>query len=195
MAVKTLIDVEKLLVWTYQRQRADDVVSAVGGSSLAAHAKAQSWGMGGGGGGATTDIHPDALLVHGVVRQLSKLHCGLVIMHARTGGRPDWLPGATFKLVAALNGKGKPMMDRDPVTHRFNLCYLKYHFDREARIFDPANIAVARLTYLHWAEGVTIVAGRLAEMEMRDFIVAEAAFPLKPWEADGNKPVDTARKT
>jgi hypothetical protein len=186
--VKTAIDVEKLLIWAYQMQRVDEVVShAAALSTQRRSVKAQSW-EGGGGGGGSTDVHPDALTAHNAV--IACTHGqpqarGLVIVNARTGSRPDWMPGAKPRLGPVLNGKGQPETILDPVQRRPIACIVRHYLALES-------IELARVSYLLWAETLCAIAVYLDDTDgLIEHRLKVVDLPAKPWESG----LDIATKT
>ncbi len=193
MAVRQEIDIEKLLVWAYQRQRVVEMISAASSNSLSRTARAGGWSMGGGGGGysggiAATPAHPDAMLVHEAVCQLPDRDMrGLVIRHAKAGSRPDWMPNARPKLGAVINGKGQPEVILDPPKYRYGYCPVREYVS-------AVGIDLARVQYATWLEGVATVALILVEgFELGEFIPLPPKAVAQPWM--GQTHLDAGSKT
>src|SRR4029077_5646996 len=109
------ITTEELLIWTYQRQRADMVIRTGAGlyeqermaSGLEAHgsspdgcvAVARNAAIGAtiGGSMAPGAVHPDAETVHEQLERLGDMARFLLLDYGRTGMAPDWLPGARIE--------------------------------------------------------------------------------------------------
>jgi len=190
-------EVERLLTWAYRTEAIDDVVSAAGSSFAPMAVKAAGFSFGGGGGGgfgAAVRVNEKALLVHNVVLRLRgwPMRLGLVVMHAKTGSRPDWLPKARLGYSPCLDRNGKKLLDRDPVSHRATLCHITHRHQPAAGIYHPSVIDQARVTYLYWAEGLIQVASWLMD---EGLVNAMPDVPLKPWSDDLEMVLDTAQKT
>lgn len=127
--MKEVIDIEKLLHWTYQRQKAH-ILSAKGVGLHKIEAEAGGYevrNISGDGCAAVEwfsqlgtqvdakgrdrgDIHPDAEAVHEAVCLFKPVDRIQVINYALSGRRPDPMNGAKPELSPVLNGKGKPAM-------------------------------------------------------------------------------------
>lgn len=195
------MDVEKLLIWTYQDQAADAIVGRYagtaapmigGGSNAAMIANHISLGcrvdVSRGGArwaaGVACDIDPDAEAVHEYVRCLPPALIGLVISHAKGGTRPDWMPGAQPRPVAVYRKKDRPQMVYwDTKKNRPAYCILAY--DPE-----PAHIAFMREVWMTWWDALASIAddldGRLKRKVLRP------QFPREPWLV--RNPVDKGVK-
>ncbi len=109
------IRIEELLLWTYQRQKADLVIERGVGlfpqekdadgifyrmiSGDGTYQIHRNYELGiklEGCGFPTCEIHPDAEMVHELIKTKSFTHLerGLLIEFGKTGLMPDWMPGA-----------------------------------------------------------------------------------------------------
>ncbi|SLN77568.1 hypothetical protein OCH7691_04462 [Oceanibacterium hippocampi] len=195
--VKTAVDIEDLVIWTYQAQRAD-VIEGWSDS------REGDWLAGGnrtieavlierGAIGCEIDtspvpassrLHPDAEAIHEAVTGLgSRIEIGLLIQHGRAGTRPDWLPAARTRIV--------PAEMRWSRRHREYRPRIEYDRNRNpvccpVRIVDhPQKIEAARTVYAIWREALADLAEvfRLHPARLRDHAVAGPRAPARPWEA------------
>ena len=188
---KTVLDIERLLHWVYQEQRADDVDAAtvarpgaVGSNCRALMRHAALGTAIDGGGYAANDLHPDAEAAHAAVLSLPPLELGLVVEFARSGLRPDWLEDETVRPVKVLNRDGQPAMEYwDDRCRNPAFCLLRY--DPE-----PAHVEFVRGVYITWWDALARLGERLEDLE--SYRVVGPDFPREPWL---NNRVDTADKT
>jgi len=127
--VKEVIEIEKLLHWTYQRQKAHILATkGVGLHKIEARAGGYDVRDISGDGCAAVewfghlgvqvdakgrdrgDIHPDAEAVHEAVSLFKAVDRAQVIEYALSGCRPDPMDGIKPEIAPMLNGKGKPAM-------------------------------------------------------------------------------------
>lgn len=146
MTVRTSIDVEKLLWWAYVRQ----CVLASEASGLdRRHGQSDGglWGVRG-----RSRPHADAFAVH----RAAQGH-PLVIRHALSMSRPDWLPDL-------------PVIEQP---------------HPNVTIDNGERLDYARQVYADWWDGLEAVAGRLrSEPEaLQLWAVTGPAAPFKPWFA------------
>lgn len=96
--MKQEIDIEELLRWTYQDQRADVVLNDptlydMGRTTISATAvvmeRLKQKGMIDNHGTKGVILHPDAESVHEEVLKLNQEAMGIVVHHAKTSSRPD----------------------------------------------------------------------------------------------------------
>lgn len=188
MAAKRDMDIEALLYWAYHDQLVDLIVK---GAGMAARARGYGEACSfihdyvDAGAIAAQEVHPDAEAVHGAVRALwpkdrkiAREAYGLVVHHARTGGRPDWMPGARPRLRWVDQGNGKPTVIRDR-NGRPVYCPLEYLLTEE-------NIAFARSRYAVWWYSLETLAGALARPGvLRDHRPTGFKAPFEPWSASG----------
>lgn len=198
---KRAVDVEELLRWTYEDQKADVVeCRGVGLHYIEAAADGvipQNVSRDGSyqiemmavlgcpsdrAGGWNCALHPDAEATHAAVLELFAEGRGaaaaLVTQYARIGGRPDWIPaGAVFKPV--LNHRGKPMKIYDASNNAIG-CRVRCHNP-------PEIVALARRQYRLWWNGLERTAARLAKTPnlLRKHRVTGPAAPALPWAARG----------
>jgi len=187
------IDIERLLVWTYQDQAADAVARRGGMYILAGHrdsvaAVAARGALGcriqGGGpfGYSANDLHPDAETVHDTVKGLPADRIGLVISHAKGGTRPDWMPDARPKAVPVLRGNGKPRVEYGP-DKRPSYCPVRFEPD-------PGHVAFLRGVWRTWWDALAVLAGKLdGELGRK---VLGPPFPREPWMVENS--IDAAEK-
>ena len=108
MAMKQ-IDIEDLLVWTYQNQCADKLrLQSFSQASAMDSCRRLELAAVDGGTNVGHECHPDAEAVHFAVLRLSKVQQALVIGNAKNGTRPDCLAGAKLVMAAAVNSQGNP---------------------------------------------------------------------------------------
>lgn len=207
MTVKTIIDVETLLRWTYQVQRADVIIGA-GVGLYEGEALADGVGGGGsmdsitrlrraailgvkvdGGGFGSGALHPDAEAVHGAVTRLiaDDRGAGLLVQEfAIAGLRPDWREGARPRWEPC-HSRQKPNGEWTPI----------YQYNAKAgignrpwfcplRLVDhPESIAFARRSYDTWRFGLVILAGVFQANRSRlcAYIVTGPRVAATPWKA------------
>lgn len=189
------LDIEDLLIWTYQKQlagliegggvglheaerRADGIEWA--GSSADGVAAVQRIAVLGcrvdGGGYSHGDVHPDAETVNTAVTLLGDdLDIGLVIMFATSGRRPEWFPGKKAEKVVERDAKGRPVPLRDPR----NGHVIKGKF-RERWTIRPEVLDNARLLYTRWRDALAVLAKAL-QGRLSEHVVHGPAAPAKPW--------------
>ena len=212
MTVKTIIDVEALVSWTYQVQCADVVI----GSGVGLY-QGEAWvdGVGGhgghvgygfdscanvrraailgckvdGGGFNAGDLHPDAEAVHDAVMALiaDDRNPGLLVLQLGIAGcRPDWREGAEPRWEPCET-RQRPDGTRVPV----------YTYNRDAGIGnrpwlcpmrfidDPVSIDWARRVYDAWWRGLVALAGAFTANRERlsAHTVTGPAVAAAPWKA------------
>ncbi|CUW39686.1 conserved protein of unknown function [Magnetospirillum sp. XM-1] len=184
--MKTVIDIERLLHWTYQAQAADAVTKRVvrglwpSGYGSMLNAVVQQGLLGvridcSGPGLCPDDLHPDAEAVHDAVRSLPALQVGLVIEYAKSGLRPDWMEGEEPAYRPILRSNGKPKMEYwDREQKRPAYCCVEL-------VPDPESIAFARAMYEEWWDALATLAAKLDDLE--DHMVTGPGFDRNPWMA------------
>ncbi|MFN3077187.1 MAG: hypothetical protein ABT940_09965 [Alphaproteobacteria bacterium] len=156
--VKQVLDIEALLHWTYQKQKAhkmgvglnvgERVASGLEwqrASACGCVAMERQAALGvsiGGSGFRVSVVHPDAEAVHAVVSRLPASERSLVIEHALAGTRPDWMPGAKPILRPMRNGRGGVMMIYDRSKNAVG-CRVEF-------VLGPETIAYHRAQYAAW---------------------------------------------
>lgn len=167
-------DVERLLIWAYQKQRvhmagrgegegiASLFMGAGNGAAMDAYLSlgccidTPDAGTRLAAGSTTNYADPVAEAVHACV--LGVRDRGLVIQHAQAASRPDWMPGVVIRCVPVLNKRGKPTMEYANVEKSRPLyCYYTWTPCR------PEHLALARGLWVAWwdaVETVRIVLGR-----------------------------------
>ncbi|MEQ8345067.1 MAG: hypothetical protein RIB84_23835 [Sneathiellaceae bacterium] len=186
------MDIEELLRWTYQVQRAHvtdrSAVARTGwGPSMLAAAmeRAQLGCAIDGGGYAPAVTHPDADLVHEAVQlTCDNSEMGLVIQHAAAGDRPD-------------DGSG--------IELRAKLAYVEYDRSRNAKVSwlrwtgTDSEREFARSVYRHWWGAVSRVAADFRRKpRLRGHLVTGFAASPEPWAGPGltqTKKLDTVSST
>ena len=187
-----------MLIWAYRDQRADLLFGrGVGLSDLerrAAGLPVQSISGDGcavierdaligcridGGGQAALRIHADAEAVHEEVLALeSRIERAAVIESAKTGERPDWMPGARAYmapvLVAAGKLAGEPARLYDKNRNWIG-CRVTVGLSREA-------IDTRRALYKAWHCALVKLAGRLDGRRLLKHQMVGPRAPARPWE-------------
>lgn len=192
--VRQVVDIERLVVWTYQQQAADRVVarqggrfypSGGGGDSVAAVARRMSLGVSIDCAGSVAydagHLHPDADMVHARVVRFPSLVAGMIIRHGRAGTRPDWEEGGV-RLRPILRGNGKPRI----VYHDTGGRYPAYC----PVVADPCadHVEFARGQYVAWWDGLNALAADLDGL-LRDHVVTPPNTPRTPWTLDSREKV------
>lgn len=165
MDALSTVTIERLLVWCYQDQQADTMANrgiwmpAGGKDSSVAVMDRLSVGCAVDCSGSVMydagHLHPDADLAHAVVRTLPGRQIGLVIMHAKGGTRPDWMPGAQPRPIMVKRHNGKPVMvyaDKE----RRNPAWCLLDYDPT-----PAHLAFMRGVWTVWWDALAILVTRL----------------------------------
>lgn len=156
------ITVDNLVIWTYQRQKADLIVER--GVGLLPHEKDADGifykNISGDGtyqvhrnaelgtridcfGFPSAEIHPDAELVHELIKAKSFTHLerGLLIDYGKTALVPDCLIGAKPEIRPVFRKNGKPKMiyaDRDrtkPIACEIEIVMSQDHIEFKRRIY------------------------------------------------------------
>ncbi|MEQ9449729.1 MAG: hypothetical protein RLN70_12630, partial [Rhodospirillaceae bacterium] len=162
------IDVEVLLHWTYQKQKADLVmehgaglnrferIAQFGGSDSSPMADSCALVADGCHErvGASYDLHPDAEAVHTRVQKLSGDMRAVVVPCAKTGLRPNWAEGLRPRLEPLRRGDGRPTVVMCSKSRRPSYCpvQVKDH---------PEYILARRNEYLRWWETLAWLAWSL----------------------------------
>lgn len=188
VTVRQVMDIERLVVWTYQQQAADRVVArqggryypSSGGDSAAAVARRMSIGVAVDcAGSAAYDaghLHPDADLVHAHVVGFPSLVAGMIIRHGRAGTRPDWEEEGV-QLRPILRGNGKPkIVYHDTAGRQPAYCPV---------VADPCHehVDFVRRQYVAWWDGLKELAAGLDGL-LSDHVVTPPATPRCPWALD-----------
>jgi hypothetical protein len=199
---KTL-DIEGLIHWTYQRQKADQVIERgqglhrleaeadgieIHGRSadgcariaeiIALGAKIEGSGMPAG------ELHPDAEAVHEAVMirrkgALTPLQRGLILVHARAGTRPDWMEGERerYEPVRRPDGSIKVSWSRDGRKDLPSHCEIRLAVSQE-------EIDLARRVYGEWRAGMAWLRWYLTEHRLlKDHAVTGPVVASSPWLA------------
>jgi len=180
--MKTAIDIEDLLAWTYQRQRADIVSRRQGAVFLPGHPSnvamlqrhaslgtridcAGSWVH------DKNELHPDADAVHEAVMRLPGDQCGLVLSHGKGGTRPNWIEDDQPRYLPKMQSNGRPCVERDS-GGRAILCHVYFYPD-------PDHVSFCRSVYSTWWDGINLLVSRLKDLS--DYTVTGPEAPEKPW--------------
>lgn len=187
------VDVEELLVWVYRDQkahRAEDM-------GLSQQDVWEGGLIGGGcalGAGERVDtsvrsfarLHADAEAVHDVVRALPRLTCGLIIEHAKVGGRPDWWPGCRVEVRDILR-RGKPVRlyddNRNPVGVKRGPVVVRDLDGGGAELvtaLSAPGLDMARMLWREWWAGLVAVKAGLRGVKLSVRVVGPAA-EVEPW--------------
>lgn len=196
---KRPIDVEELLRWTYRQQRADVVlergiglmgpeaevegIEIHGGSNLSVLERIMKLGcfvdrsgydMG--------DLHPDAEVVHRLVRRLDARVAGLplgamLVFHARGGTRPDReLACAMPKPVPVAHWRtGEPSVVWTDKGRRHGFCPVEYEPS-------ASRILQAREEWRAWHRGLCLVALALHDEKLTLWHPLAPTVAARPWE-------------
>lgn len=175
--------VERLLIWTYQDQQADFIVGRGGaymrvvgidsarraGDRMALGCEVQ------GGGYARLTVHPDAEAIHDAVKRLPGPMTGMVIKHAKAGTRPDWMPGATPRVMPIRRENGKVLVERD---HNRNASWCPFRVDPL-----PQHIAFRRGVYAAWWDALARLVETVPPLD--DHKMLPLGEPREPWILKG----------
>ena len=190
------IDIERLLIWVYRRQKADliirmgaglyraeaeaDGVEWQGGSACATAARIGEMGARVDGGGLTSGkLHEDAETVHQVVTAtFSKPLALLVIQHARIGDRPDWIENARIKPERVPNARGgvRVFYDAWDKARNYGFCPISW-------AHSAARIESARQVYTLWRDALDVLQREFGGTRLLDHRATPCAAPRMPWLA------------
>ncbi|MBP7336878.1 hypothetical protein [Niveispirillum sp.] len=136
----------------------------------------------GGAQGGAARCHGDAEAVHAAVwARTSGLARGLVLRHARTGGQPDWCPGAEVRRVVVCKPNGRPERVYDA---NRNFVGVKTRDAVFQGVVDtglcPDGLALARDSWVLWADAVHRLT--LHDWRLSEHRVVGAGVALRPWE-------------
>ncbi len=179
------IDVEQLLIWTYQRQQVDQAerrgrrALRPGGarSNMGAIQRIGLQGVrvdcdGSAGYGADA-VHADAQAVHDAVLAMGPDLAALIVEHARAGTRPDALLGAETQILPRdVTRKGKPKVEWSRCRNYPVIVWLKV-------INHPDYLASVRKRYRTWWHALAYLAEGLGALA--EYRVTGPAAPEKPW--------------
>ena len=191
------MDIEAMLIWAYRDQRADllfgrgvwlfDVerraaglpVQSISGDGSAVIERGALLGcrIDGGGPAAMQRIHTDAEAVHEEVLALgSRIERAAVVESAKTGERPDWMPGARAYmepvLVASGKRAGEPVRLYDK-NRGWIGCRVTVGLSQEL-------IDTRRAFYESWHGALVKLAGRLDGRLLKHQVAGPRA-PARPW--------------
>lgn len=205
------IDIEELLIWTYQRQLADVILSHgidlwpaerdVEGIERRGHSGDGIYDfLRRGRLGVRVDVSPgcgfvdvpaDAIAVHRGVMGLGQAYTPLIIQHARTGTRPPWYPDARFRYEP--HWKNGPRHDPKtgwPVRRSYEIVQV-WRSGRQRRfvttycpvrpIDHPSEVHQFRRSYRLWHGGLTAVGNYLSNSGLTSYEVISFGAPAQPW--------------
>jgi hypothetical protein len=193
------VHVEELVIWTYQRQKADLIVERgvglypqekdadgifhkrISGDGVYQIHRNQELGVRVDCiGFPTADIHPDAETVHELIKTKAFTHLerGLLIDFGKTGLMPDWMPGAKPEVRPALKKNGKLKMihsDRNktkPIACEIEIVMTQDHIDFKRSI------------YTSWLGSLEKLCGEIwkNDLLMTSFNVLPPAAEKEPWK-------------
>lgn len=168
---RMMIDIEDLVHWTYDTQKAQHADrSGFGsdgpkqfGSNWGAFERLLQLGHIGDGGSRGVQIsdkvHIDALMVHDAVVRLPVDAFHLVYMHGVAGNRPDWYAhgAGAFEFVLDRRGRKKPIY-RDPANRTDVIGY------RQVFVGDrPEVVEHGRAQYTLWIEALRILCDEISD--------------------------------
>ncbi len=183
---KKAINIEDLLRWTYQDQAVDtvtrqfdaglhptgyrsNIISIERNGRLGTKIDCAGSAIQG-----CADVHPDAEAVHNAVSALRPLWIGLLIDCAKTGSRPDWMPGEEPKPEPVLRSDGKPQMEYYDPRSRRKPAYCLVQYDPE-----PEHLEFVRSVYTEWWDAMAALAAKL--QDLGDYEVSGPNTPRQPW--------------
>ena len=188
------IDVENLLHWTFAIQKAGAIVGAGVGlqktEAIVDGVGEDSWGSSDsyerikhnaklgtfidGGGPSRGDLDPDAEAVLFALAELNAESQWILQKHARTGTRPNWIPGGT-RCLPVLNWNGKPSKGYDDNRNAI-FCYIQIRHP-------PESIRLARRLYCRWYIGLVVLADVFSRpgRELQNISALGPSAPAFPW--------------
>ena len=164
------VDIEELLRWTYQVQRAHVTErSAMARTGWGPSIMSRFGCVVDSGGYAPAITHDDADLVHATVQNCcDNSQLGMVIRHAASGIRPD--DGSSIELRAKLD-----YVEMDRSGRRPKVSWLRW-------TGTDSEVEFARTVYLHWWVAVDRVAAELqGKPGLREFRVTGFLARREPW--------------
>ncbi len=182
---RKIIDVEELLQWTYHTQRAHVIdlqdnqrTGPVGyKTSFLAIERFARMGVKVDNvhKSSTHHTHTDAETIHNTVKTLKPLWIGLLIHYANMGTRPDWMPGATPKIVPALDKHGKPKIVYHDARTKRKPAYCVVRSEPSIE-----EIEFVRGVYTQWWDAMDSLLKKLPELQT--YTVKMNPYTLrKPW--------------
>ena len=188
-------DIEELLRWTWQDQRADDEYAKGGGGpragldSVLVVARRGELGTHVDGGGRLDvgELHPDAEAVYEAVMSLPGRVALLLRRHALAGTRPETYPGARVVLVPEEDEDGHPVIVADR-RRRPYLCRLRQAvvWGRRGELgMTVRDLVEARADYSTWWGGLVDLAHHFTDGPAGGALVRRVeplpAAPAAPW--------------
>lgn len=207
--LQTVITAEALVAWAWQREcvgavlgrgigmmegeRAAAGIRWAGASAdgVAAVERVGSLGcfVDGGGPVIAPPVHPDAERVWEVVQGLgSRIARSLVVEHARTGGRPEWYPGARVEWRAEKRGgRDRLVWDGRRCVGTFVECVVSVERGDGSRVVRadvlPETIGYRRGLYGVWWDALAEVEGAVRGRLVAHRVEGVGA-PREPWGID-----------
>ena len=175
-------DIEQVLQWAYAVQKVDEAAAApvpVGPAPVVSQMRA----VGDTGAlGVRVDRSPfvvptvpqDAEIIHQAVTSLPADVIGLVIHHAKTCSRPEWMKDP--RLYPVDNGQGRPAVVYENPQARKGVSYCPV-----ISLPDRAHITYSRRVYGLWLLALSALAVSLASCLER-FVVSGPDAPEDPWK-------------
>lgn len=196
---KQEIDIERLLIWTYQKKQADKVSERRyrsdeplrESSSTALVMRMAKLGTlidcSGSAANHREVLDEDADTVHAMVQQLGERTAGHIISNARTGMRPDVMEGQEPRLCG-LNRRDGGAYDPS----KGGKPRLVYHDNKQRRPSHcplvvspcPKHLAFWRGVYRIWWDAMARLVLPINEYGLEKFIVTGPAAPAQPWKKD-----------
>ncbi|MEQ9330278.1 hypothetical protein [Thalassobaculum sp.] len=198
------IDVEQLLVWAFREQRAERAADAAGSGAgslggvfvaggrsadVAGAIDALRYGCivdagsrGVASAASSEAVHDDALVVVWACQTLPRRVVETVRHHARSGTRPDYMPGAVPRLVGVFDERGKPELSAAWSATRRRVP----QYCRVRLVEHPDMVNRHRQAYAAWHGALSELAGHfisrphlLSRWRVSGF--AAPARPVEPW--------------
>lgn len=205
MIFKKDIDIEKLLIWTYQDQAAMQVVSRSvgyafggGGDSFGAVERYGRLGCfpdcAGAAAVGNDELHPDAERVYETVAHLPVQTAGLVVLHARAGTRPDWIPEGTLVKPEYRLTAGGAIRRRKDGSPRVHMIYDDNRNGIACRIVvnnPPQMLRFHRAQYALWHEALAVLVKNLSGL--REYSACGPGAAGRPW-GGGKEALTSLRK-
>lgn len=192
--IKEIIDIENMLIWVYQKQKADVLAgrgvglldieasvagirrAAISGDGCASVARNEELGVRVDSFGRDRgDLHPDAELVHELVLSYPAFLRGLIIGHAKAGTRPNPMVGIKPRMEPVRNTRGR-------LTKIWNSN--RNWIGCEVRPVNlQENIDHARNMYIEWRCGINALAQHFLDDAscLIRYSPKETKAPVAPW--------------
>jgi len=193
-SAKQNIDIEQLLIWVYRDQAAEAVTSRAAGFGPAllpgyAYGSGDSTGpverygrlgcsvdCAGAAASGNNELHPDAETIYEAVG-----FNPLIVQHARTGTRPDWMEGEVTHYEPVDGWKDDKEGARVPKRYDYDITVGIGHrpwLCRVRIVNQPSMIIFARAQYGEWWQAMADLSVRL---ELLEYIASPPSAPACPW--------------